>query len=305
MLTKAPSIFENNRLEIKNNNLWSTIGVPVALVILCIYFTLSTKQFLSLENMFNILRVISILAITGIGSTFVLISGGIDISISAVMALAGVICVEAMNIGLEFVPAALIAIGVGALIGLCNGMIITKIKIPPFIVTLGTMQIVRGIAYVSTNGYSLSLDTPNTTFMFVGRGYVGVIPVPVIVMILMYCLFWFFANKTVLGQYTYAVGSNEKSSYLFGINVPKVRHIIYMIGGLTSAIAGILLSARLQTALASAAAGMEFDIITAAVLGGVSIYGGKGKLERTLLGAFVIGVINNGMTLPLEHMTFP
>ncbi|MGL4484245.1 MAG: ABC transporter permease, partial [Anaerovoracaceae bacterium] len=210
----------------------------------------------------------------------------------------GVITIELMkNTNMGFFPAALIAVLVGSMVGVCNGLIITKIKIPAFIATLGTMQIIRGIAFIYTNGYSVTVENSPADFQFVGRGYIGVIPVPVIVMIVMYILFWFIANKTVLGQYTYAVGSNEKSSYLFGINVHRTRILIYMIGGLTAAIAGILLTARLQSAQASAATGMEFDILTAAILGGVSIYGGKGKIERTLLGAFVIGVISNGMTL--------
>ncbi|MEG0630291.1 MAG: ABC transporter permease [Christensenellaceae bacterium] len=285
-----------NRLNKKN--FWSTFGVPIALVVICVVLAFNTKMFLSVENIFNILRTISIIAVAAIGSTFILISGGIDVSVSAVMACAGVMCVALMKTtGMGFLPAVIISVGAGALIGVCNGLIITKIKIPAFIATLGTMQIIRGATFIYTQGYSVYGENMPTAFEFVGRGYFGVVPVPVVIMIALFVIFWFVANKTILGQHVYAVGSNEKSSYLFGINVTKTRILVYMIGGITAAIAGILFAARLQSAQAGAATGMEFDILTAAVLGGVSIYGGKGKIERTLLGALVIGVINNGMTL--------
>lgn len=288
----------NKVIKRSNGSFFETWGIPIALVVLCVAMMFSTESFATSENAFNILRSISIIAIAGIGSTLIFISGGMDISIGAVMALGGVTSVALITRG--GVPdfwAVMIAILAGCIAGIINGSIITFIKLPPFIATLGIMQIVRGGCYVYTGGYSIYGDTLSEGFKMLGRGYIGIIPMPVIIMLVLYAVFIVIMRKTSFGTKIYAMGSNVKASELFGINVKITRILVYMIGGMTSSIAGIILASRLQSAQGGLADGMEFDVMTAVVLGGTSIYGGKGMLGRTLLGALVIGVINNGMTL--------
>lgn len=297
-----------NRLEkdpvIKTENFWALYGVPIALAIIFLVLSFTTNSFLSVENLLSILRQISIVAIAGLGTTMILISGGIDISMGAVMALSGVTSVGLMvNNGFNMYLAILIGLLMGCLAGLANGLISTKLKIPAFVTTMGMMNIIRGFCFIYTNGYSIYGDKLPPEFGLFGRGYISVIPIPVILMLILYVLFHFIANKTVLGTYTYAIGSNEKASMLSGIKVDRIRILLYTIGGLMAAVSGIILASRLNSAQAGVANGYEFDILTAVVLGGTSIYGGKGKISRTLLGAVMIGVLNNGMTL-LNVSTF-
>ncbi len=300
------SSVKNRKNLVNRNNFFEIWGVPIALAVLCLVMTLTTKSFATLDNILNILRNISILAIAGIGSTLIFISGGMDISISSVMALGGVSVMAMITRGgIPTVPAILIAVVLGCLVGVVNGSLVTFVKLPPFIATLGTMQAVRGCCYIYTGGYSIYGEGLSAGFKMLGRGYVGPIPVPVIVMFILYAAFIFLLRKTTFGTQIYAVGSNENASALFGIAVKKVRILVYMIGGMTAAMAGVILASRLQSAQGALADGMEFDVMTAVVLGGTSIYGGKGKLGRTLLGALVIGVINNGMTLMNVSTFYP
>jgi len=285
------------RLNINKGNFFAIFGVPIALIIICFVLSLTTKTFLSVENIFNILRQISIIAIAGLGTTIILISGSIDISVSAVMALGGLTTIVSIVQYNIFSPiAVIIALFFCCFVGLINGAIVTKIHIPAFIATLGTMQIVRGLLFIYTKGESIAGEVPDS-FVLIGRGYLGLIPYPVIIMFFLYIIFYLILNKTIFGLHIYAIGNNEKASKLVGINITKTRIIAFIIGGLTAAIAGILLAARLKSGQANAATGLEFDILTAVILGGTSIYGGKGNILRTLLGALLIGVINNGMTL--------
>lgn len=296
--------FENMVKSRSNGKFFEIWGIPISLVVLCAALLLSTKSFASSENVFNILRNISIIAIAGIGSTIIFVSGGMDISIGSIMALGGITSVALITRG--GVPefwAVIIAIIVGCIAGIVNGSIITFIKLPPFIATLGMMQIVRGGCYVYTGGYSIYGNSLSAGYQMLGRGYIGMIPMPVVIMLVLFIIFAIIMSNTSFGNKVYAMGSNVKASELFGINVKKTRILVYMIGGMTSAMAGVILASRLQSAQGGMAQGMEFDVMTAVVLGGTSIYGGKGKLIRTLLGALVIGIINNGMTL-LNVSTF-
>lgn len=281
-----------------SENFFSVFGIPIALVVVCLVWTMTTSAFLTVENIMNILRQVSITAIAALGTTFILISGGIDISMGAVMAASSVTTVGLMvDLKVNMIVAILAGLAVGCIVGFINGIIYTKFKIPIFIVTLGTAQIVRGISFIYTQGYSKYGDNIPEAFGIFGRGYIGVIPVPVIIMLLLYVIFYIIAKRTVFGTYIYAIGSNEKASRLSGINVDAARIVLYVIGGLASSISGIILASRMNSAQAGSSNGVEFDILTAVVLGGTSIYGGKGKVLRTLLGAVMIGVLNNGMTL--------
>ncbi len=287
-----------NIRDARKENFWAVYGIPIVFVLICIVLSATTRSFLSVDNIINILRQISILAIAAVGETFILICAGIDVSPGAVMAAAGMTAMALVAHGGWSYPFATLAgLLVGLLAGLFNGLIITKVRIPPFIATLGTMSILRGVAFVYSGGYTVYGNYIPEGFQAIGRGYVGFIPIPVIIMLAMFAIAYFFANYTSLGTYTYAIGCNEKASKLAGINVDRVRIILYAIGGLTAALSGIILTARLNSAQANAANGQEFDIITAVVLGGTSIYGGRGKVHRTLLGALMMGVMNNGMTL--------
>jgi ribose transport system permease protein len=282
----------------RKESFWAVYGIPIVFAVICLVLTFTTRSFMSVDNIVNVLRQISITSIAAIGTTFILISGGIDISMGAVMASAGMMSMALIAHGSVPVPLATVAgLGVGAVAGLFNGFATTKVKIPPFIATLSTMSMLRGACFVYSGGYTVYGDYVPEGFQAIGRGYVGIIPVPVILMILTYVIAHLVSNHTIFGTCTYSIGCNEKASNLAGIKVERVRLFLYMTGGLTSALAGIILTARLNSAQANAANGMEFDIITAVVLGGTSIYGGRGKVHRTLLGALMIGVMNNGMTL--------
>lgn len=290
-----------NKLKLeskRNKSFFEVWGIPIVLGVLCVVMSLLTDSFATVDNVFNILRIIAILAIAGIGSTIVFISGGMDISIGSLMGMGGVMVVGLITqAGVPDVWAVIITMVVGALLGTATGSIITFVKLPPFIASLGIMQMVRGACFVYTGGYSIYGDSLSEGFKMLGRGYIGVVPMPVVIMVVLYAVFMIIMKKTTFGTQVYAMGSNVKASELFGINVKRNRILVYMIGGLMSTIAGIILASRLQSAQGSLAEGYEFDVMTGVVLGGTSIYGGKGKLERTMLGMLVIGVINNGLTL--------
>lgn len=242
--------------RVKKENFWTVYGIPIALVIICMFLTFTTRSFLTVDNWLNILRQISIISIAAIGTTLILISGGMDISMGAVMAAAGITSIALIVHGkISFIIAIAAALLVGCLTGVVNGFLSTKVKIPPFIATLGTMQILRGIGFVYTGGYSLYGDNIPEQFTALGRGYLGIIPVPVVIMLIMFGIFYVIGNYTKLGVYTYAIGCNEKASKLSGIDVNKVKFILYVIGGFMSAVAGVILSARLMSAQAGAGTG--------------------------------------------------
>jgi len=270
-------------------------GIVFALLAMCAFLSISSPYFLTLSNMANILLQSSINAILALGVTFVIITGGIDLSLGSVLALSGVVMGVAIQNNITIFIAIILGLLVGALCGFINGLFITRLNLPPFIATLGMMSIARGLALVITEGYPIS-GLPES-IRFIGSGKIYGIPMPVMVVIILFFVSHIVLTKTKLGRYTYAIGGNEEATKLSGVNTKKYKTILYTITGIFSGIAGIVLAARVNSALAIAGMGYELDAIAAAVIGGVSQSGGEGTVAGTILGAIVMGVLRNGLNL--------
>ncbi len=275
------------------------IGIIIALLAMCIFlviFPTTRTTFLTPKNVFNILRQNASNLFLATGMTMVIILGGIELSVGSVIALSGVVAAGCVvNFGLPEIIGFLAAIGVGALVGMFNGFVICKTDIPPFIVTLASMNITKGIALVLTGGSPIRCMTD--TFKFPGAGYVGPFPAPVILMIIVFLIAVLIINRTQLGRHIYAVGGNAQAAKFSGINVQRVKFIVYTYTGIMSGIAGVVVASRLYSGQPTAGDGAEMDAIAAVVVGGTSMSGGSGRLGGTLIGVLIIGVLNNGLNL--------
>ncbi|MCL5073212.1 MAG: ABC transporter permease [Actinobacteria bacterium] len=279
-------------------NFWEVYGVPIAFIVLFIIFSFANDKFLTFDNQMNILRATSIIAIVAIGTTIMMLSGNIDISMASTMAISGVVTIGLIvDFNINPVIAIICGMLTGILCGLVNSFFTIYVKIPAFIATLATLSIYRGLSYIYTKGYSIYGDQITDAYKFIGRGYLLKIPMPVIIMLVLYAIFIVIFKYTKLGLYTYAIGSNERVSLLSGVKSNRIKMVLFLIGGLTSSIGGIIMTSRLGSVQGGMADGMEFGIITAVVIGGTSISGGKGLIARTLLGALFIGILNNAMVL--------
>ena len=271
-------------------------GIFIALIILVIFFSVSTDAFLTPGNLINIARQSSMLGIAAVGMAFVLLLGGIDLSIGSQISLVNIIGAWLMvNAGMNPIFAILISLIVSTSIGFMNGWIIANIKMPPLIVTLASLTILEGLAFIISGGVPI-FGFPES-FSVIGQGYVGFVPVPVIIMIVIMSIGAFILNKTYFGRYFYAVGGNEEASELSGINVKKLKYLVYTLSGLFAGIAGIVMLSRTNSGQAIAGKGFELDVLTAVVLGGVSITGGYGKINNVVAGVLIMGVLSNGMVL--------
>lgn len=275
------------------------LGIIIALLVLCVLLAVlpaTSSSFLSTQNMFNILRQISTNMLIACAMTMVIILGGIDLSVGSIIALSGVIaagCVSRyeLPIAVALIAGAL----VGVVIGVFNGFVICKTTIPPFIVTLATMNIARGLAKVYTGGSPVRVVTKE--WQFIGAGYIGPVPVPVIIMIIAIIITALMMNKTKLGRHIYAVGGNTQAAEFSGIKVARVKFIVHAYAGLMAGLAGIILASRMYSGQPTAGEGAEMDAIAAVVVGGTSMAGGSGKIGGTIIGALIIGVLNNGLNL--------
>lgn len=271
-------------------------GIFVVFIIICLILSFISPQFLTVSNWTIIITQASINALLAFGVTFVIITGGIDLSLGSIVAVTGV--TAAMLAHPDTFPVALpifAGLFAGLLMGVFNGFIITKSKIAPFIVTLGTMTIGRGLALILSKGRPIS--NLSDSFNFIGGGNIFGIPFPIIVLGLIFAICSIILKKTLLGRYIYAIGGNEQASRASGINVNQVKMAVYSISGLLAGLAGILLTSRITTGQPNAGAGFELDAIAAAVIGGTSTSGGTGTMTGTLIGVLLIGVINNGLDL--------
>lgn len=278
-------------------NLYSTYGVFFILVIEFLIFSLASKSFLTLGNILSVGRQMSFTGIAAIGMTLVMLTGGIDISVGSMLAMAGVLCAKlSADVGLPLWIAVVITLLIGALFGLINGAAVTRLHIPALIATLATQTILKGIAYLLTN--AVPVKNLSTTYKFLGQGYIfGVIPVPLIITVALYVLAWWYLDKTYLGRRVYLSGGNEEAARLSGINTKWTITGTYVLSGVFAAIAGVLMAARLGSGQPSVGSGFEMDVITATVLGGISVNGGKGKVVNVFVGACIMGVLANGMTM--------
>lgn len=271
----------------------------IALLVLVVVVSFLNPNFFTVDNLLNILRQTSVNAIIAVGMTLVILTAGIDLSVGSVLALCGAFAATlvAMEVPvLVAVPTALLA---GAILGAISGMIIAKGKVQAFIATLVTMTLLRGVTMVYTDGRPISTGFTDTadTFAWFGTGYALGIPVPVWLMVVVFAGAWYLLNHTRFGRYVYAVGGNESATRLSGINVDRVKIGVYAICGLLAALAGIIVTSRLSSAQPTAGMGYELDAIAAVVLGGTSLMGGKGRIMGTLIGALIIGFLNNALNL--------
>jgi ribose transport system permease protein len=261
---------------------------------ICILLSVLTPVFLSVNNIINVIRQVSINGILAAGMTMVIISGGIDLSVGSVAAICGAI-VAGTQLKLGLAPAMLLSVATGALLGLINGLVITKGKVAPFVATLGMTTVARGLTLIYTGGRPIYNLTD--AFRVLGAGYVGPIPVPVIILALVIAVVHFVMSSTVFGREVYALGGNEEAARYSGINVERRRMMVYISMGLLSAVTGIVLTSRLGSADPTAGVGFETDAIAAVVIGGTSMSGGEGSVIGSLIGALIIGVMNNGLNL--------
>ncbi|WP_371846481.1 ribose ABC transporter permease [Vibrio cholerae] len=271
----------------------------IALLCLVVVVSFLNPNFFTVDNLLNILRQTSVNAIIAVGMTLVILTAGIDLSVGSVLALCGAFAATlvAMEVPvLIAVPTALLA---GATLGAISGIIIAKGKVQAFIATLVTMTLLRGVTMVYTDGRPISTGFTDTadTFAWFGTGYALGIPVPVWLMVVVFAGAWYLLNHTRFGRYVYAVGGNESATRLSGINVDRVKIGVYAICGLLAALAGIIVTSRLSSAQPTAGMGYELDAIAAVVLGGTSLMGGKGRIMGTLIGALIIGFLNNALNL--------
>ncbi len=271
----------------------------ILLIVFAVIVSLLSDRFLTISNIFNVLRQTSINAVLAVGMTFVILTGGIDLSVGSIYAFSSAITVYLLGIGYHPVVAVFSGLLLGTVIGSINGFFITKGKLQPFIVTLATMTIFRGATLVFTEGRPINAGYEKNAELFskIGSGYFLNIPIPIWIMLVAIILGYFILKKTTLGRYVYAIGGNEEATKLSGVNVTKIKVLVYSISGFLAALAGIIIAARLSSAQPTAGQGYELDAIAAVVLGGTSLSGGVGTILGTIVGALIIGILNNALNL--------
>ena len=273
------------------------VGLAGALVAIVVIFSLNTDYFFSIDNGLNITRAISYTGIVAAITTLVLVSGGLDLSIAAVMAMSGSVVAGLVDAGAPVWLAIVLAIAAGAITGFANAFIITMIGINPLIATIGTQFVIRGIAYIAIDSREIIIRNDN--FLFIGQGDIGGVPMPAIVMVGCFVVVGFILKMTVFGRHMYAMGGSPEGSIarLAGIPVRRRNFQVYIASGAVSGLAGVVLSSYTGSATGNAAVGLELPIIAAVILGGTALGGGRGSVVGTLLGVVLLGVINNGLTL--------
>lgn len=271
----------------------------VALLVLIGVVSFLSPNFFTADNLLNILRQTSVNAIMAVGMTLVILTAGIDLSVGSVLALCGALAATMVAMELPIWLVVPLTLGAGALLGGVSGLIIAKGKVQAFIATLVTMTALRGITMVYTEGRPISTGFSDSAdhFAWLGTGYLFGLPVPIWLMAIVFLLAWFMLNHTRLGRYIYALGGNESATRLSGINVDRVKLAVYGLCGALSALAGLIVTSRLSSAQPTAGMGYELDAIAAVVLGGTSLMGGKGRIMGTLIGALIIGFLNNALNL--------
>jgi len=261
-----------------------------------IIMSVASKNFLTTTNLLNVLRQISINGILAIGMTVVCLTGGIDLSVGSIVAFSGIVAAGLLrDHGLPTLLVAVISIAIGAVMGLYNGYFVAYWNAAPFVVTLSMMTIARGMTYVYSKGRPIS-NLP-TSFLAIGKGSIAGIPAPTIILIIMFILASILLNKLKIGRYIYAVGGNENAAMVSGINVKRVKMFVYILSGIACGVAAVILTARVSAGLPQAGESYELDAIAATVIGGTSLSGGRGRVWGTIVGAVLLGIVNNGLDL--------
>ena len=288
-----------SRRGIMSKAWWIENKSLVALLVLIGVVSFLSPNFFTADNLLNILRQTSVNAIMAVGMTLVILTAGIDLSVGSVLALCGALAATMVAMELPIALVVPLTLGAGALLGGISGLIIAKGKVQAFIATLVTMTALRGVTMVYTEGRPIStgFSEGSDHFAWLGTGYLLGLPVPIWLMAIVFLLAWYLLNHTRLGRYIYALGGNESATRLSGINVARVKLAVYGLCGMLSALAGLIVTSRLSSAPPTAGMGYELDAIAAVVLGGTSLMGGKGRIMGTLIGALIIGFLNNALNL--------
>lgn len=275
----------------------TTYGVILGLMVIMAFFTVMKAKFLTLDNMLNMLRQTSINGLLAIGMTFVILTGGIDLSVGSIVGAAGVFAalVARTETGMPAYAAVLTGLLVGLIFGTINGIIISFFNVPAFIATMGMLSIARGITLMSNN--ARPVPGLNQGFLQIGGGNIGIIPVPIIILLAVIIIVYVVLYKTRYGRYIFATGGNAVSARVSGINVKAIKCSVYMVSGLLAGLAGIILTSRVTSGLAQGGEGYEVDAIAAAVIGGNSLSGGRGRIWGTFVGFLIMGVMNNGLDM--------
>lgn len=278
----------------------------IALLLLCIFLSILSDKFLTVDNGWNVLRQISVNICISVGMTLVVLTAGIDLSVGSILAFSGAVAAGLLKSGISFpendlfigftlLGTILAGVATGSFLGFFNGWVITKFKVPPFVATLAMLTVARGFTMLWTKGYPIS--SLGTNFAYIGTGWFLGIPILVWIAMVVVIAAMIISNKTALGRYIYAIGGNENAAKLSGINIDKVKIIVYTLAGALAAIGGIMVTSRLDSAQPNAGMSYELDAIAAVVIGGTSLSGGRGTIIGTVLGAIIIGVLNNGLVL--------
>lgn len=286
---------QEKKKKLDKNELLKRYGMVFILLLMVMGFSMVKPVFLRSANIINIFRQVAVIGTLGFGVTLVIITSGIDLSSGSLVALVGVITATFAAPGNNIFLAIIIGLSVGAVCGLINGTILAKTGIPPFIATLGMMTAARGAALLFTDGKPVS--NISESFLVLGSGKIGPFPVPVLIFLLMGLITHILLRKTKFGKTIYSIGGNEQAAKLCGINVNKVLILVYAYAGIMSAVGGIILTARVSSGNPTAGLAYELDAIAAAVIGGTSLSGGIGYISGTIIGALIIGCLNNGLTL--------
>ncbi len=278
----------------------------IALFLLCLVISVLSDKFLTTNNLWNVLRQISVNVCISVGMTLIVLMAGIDLSVGSVLAFTSAVCAGLLKngiaiqsldlfIGFTVLGSVLSSLIIGLMMGIFNGWVITKFSLPPFVATLAMLTIARGATMLYTEGIPIS--NLGSSFEFIGSGWLLGIPVPVWISTIMVLIVVFITKKTAFGRYIYAIGGNEKAAFLSGININNIKLAVYGIAGMMAAIGGVLVTSRLNSAQPNAGTSYELDSIAAVVIGGTSLSGGVGTVTGTVIGAVIIGVLNNGLVL--------
>ena len=283
---------ETKKKVINQINVYRSVLI---LIVICIFASILSDSFLSISNLFNVIKQITVAGIVGCGMSFVILTGGIDLSVGSIVGLSGAIAAGIMSTTGNAFLAVLAALGIGILCGAANGFFVAQCDIPPFIATLGMMTLLRGCVLVYTQGAPISIKVD--AYKFIGKGVIAGVPVPVILLLLLYLIAHYLLTQTSFGRNVYAFGGNREAARLSGISVKQTEWLVYILNGLMSSIAAVVLTARLGSAQSTSGEGIEMDAIAAVILGGTSLSGGSGFVLPTVVGAMIMGIIDNILTL--------
>jgi ribose transport system permease protein len=271
------------------------ISIILAYVVIVVFFAFSSEYFFSVRNFLNIGMYASIIGISACGMTLVLVSGHIDLSVGSIMALSGMVLGKMIPETGSVLPYFILALVVAGIAGAINGLLITKVKVNAFITTIATMQIFRGISYILSKSKTITI--PNPGLKWIGRGYTLGIPNALLLFVLFVVLFYYISRYTIFGRRLYVIGGNAQAAYLSGIHVSRIILLVYIINGLAAGVSGIILSSQIGAAMPQSGSGIEFEVISAVILGGTSLSGGKGSLIGTFIGGLLLATLNNGMVM--------